>query len=230
MVSKVRISTYLARSGDTLQSIATAGQVAIGTLKAINPQIVGEVDEGDFVNLPWAAASRPVHLRLAQVQATHFQSLVGDPAWLLLAQRELGQKAVEGPANNHRIIEYLHSVESLNPGMANSDETDWCSCFVNWCMEKAGLVGTDKPNAQSWKNWRTAVAGPPRRGDVAVFQRWASGEMPSWKGHVGFWLSQSNGEIELLGGNQGRSVSVRRYPVNGALGSSNYRLIGLRRP
>lgn len=71
---------------------------------------------------------------------------VGRPAsrpesapWLEIARGELGQREIKGDAHNPRILEYHQSVR----GKITSDETPWCSSFVNWAMEKAGIRGTD---------------------------------------------------------------------------------------
>ncbi|WP_296205062.1 glycosyl hydrolase 108 family protein, partial [uncultured Hyphomicrobium sp.] len=71
--------------------------------------------------------------------------------------------------------------------------------------------------ARSYLAWGEALA-EPRMGAVAVFSR---GSDPAL-GHVGFWLGESDGDVVLLGGNQGNQVSVVRY--------SKERLIGLRWP
>ena len=67
------------------------------------------------------------------------------PKWLQIAIQEIGVTEILGKTHNHKILEY-HATTTLN---AKSDETPWCSSFVNYCVEKAGLLGTNKANAGS---------------------------------------------------------------------------------
>ena len=211
MARKTKVAAYLARKGDSLAQIAHLTRLAPERIRAFNPQLDADLTEGDFLTLPVSAFRPSLHARIAAATTLAWEAVGDDPLVLQVALRELGQTAAPGIANNNRIIEYLHSVESLDPTLASSDETDWCSCFVNWCVEQSGMVGTNKPNAQSWKSWGRDVAATPRRGSIAVFQRWKDDELPSWKGHVGFLLEIDANNVVLLGGNQSRAVSKGSY-------------------
>ena len=57
--------------------------------------------------------------------------------WMEYALQEYGTREIAGRRSNPRVEEYLRSV-----GNHGSDETAWCSAFVNWCMEQAGIRGT----------------------------------------------------------------------------------------
>ena len=122
--------------------------------------------------------------------------------WMPYAWMELGQKEIAGDADNPRIIEY-HSATTLK---ATDDEVPWCSSFVNWCMRKAGLVGTGSAAARSWLTW--GVDGVLEYGEVAVISRGSNPE----QGHVAFLLDMNKDWVWLLGGNQHDSVSVSRFP------------------
>ena len=64
-------------------------------------------------------------------------------------------------------------------------------------------------------NWGEAV-DDPQEGDVVVLWRESR---DSWKGHVGFFSGyDDNGDIKVLGGNQGDSVSIKSYSKNRLLG------------
>lgn len=228
--SYTRTAVYLARQGDKLADLAAAGAVPVSTVRLLNSDLADTLVGGEFVVLPEGATQRFLHAAMAKASSSSFAAQADDPLALQIALRELGQVTVPGVGSNTRIIEYLQSVDGLNPKLAGSDETDWCSCFVNWCVEQARLEGTESAVAQSWKRWGRKAKPPMPRGAIAVFQRWREGEQPSWKGHVGFALSADDDSIELLGGNQSRSVSVARYPRNGKLGSTYYRLLSLRVP
>jgi uncharacterized protein (TIGR02594 family) len=126
------------------------------------------------------------------------------PAWYAIAVKEIGVKEIAGSKHNPRIIEY-HSVTTLK---STSDEVAWCSAFVNWCLKKANVRGTNLANARSFLTWGKSVADP-KKGDICVFWR---GRVDSWQGHVGFYAGETKTHIKVLGGNQGNEVSYKNYP------------------
>ncbi|MBP7965808.1 MAG: hypothetical protein KAZ23_00195, partial [Burkholderiaceae bacterium] len=74
-----------------------------------------------------------------------------DSPWLAVAAREIGTKEYPGNNSNHpRIQQYLATVNDLSALEKLHDETAWCSCFMNWCVEQTGRVGTDSAWAKSW--------------------------------------------------------------------------------
>src|SRR5574342_929262 len=129
--------------------------------------------------------------------------------WLLAAFNELdlGVKEVPGPLSNERITEYLKSVGLT----ADDDKMSWCSAFVNWCLKKGGVTGTENPVARSFLKWGVPANDPPRLGSVAVFWRQSP---DSWQGHVAFLIHEDPWLVTVLGGNQSNSVSIARYPRN----------------
>lgn len=136
----------------------------------------------------------------------------GQNAWMEFAKAELTNRVREfpGDADNPRIVEY-HKSTNLPFGIANDDETPWCSSFVNWCLMKADVRRTRNAMARSWLNWGEELQ-QPRYGCVAVLTR---GNPP--KGHVGFFLGNGSGRISLLGGNQGDAVTVRQFSEDALL-------------
>jgi uncharacterized protein (TIGR02594 family) len=143
------------------------------------------------------------------------------------AELALGVREIPGRRDNPRIVLY----HSTTRGGAASDETAWCASFVNYCVEQAGLQGTDSKAALSWENWGHAAASAGE-GDIAVFRRRAgnsSGEIKG--GHVGFLAGSDDGGamLPLLGGNQSQSVRIQSYPRDGVLGSFHYKLLSIRR-
>jgi uncharacterized protein (TIGR02594 family) len=122
--------------------------------------------------------------------------------WLAIAQHELTHQdttRLGSAGDNRRILMYLRSVRGLGPGDMH-DETFWCSTFVNWCVEKAGVDGTDSAWARSWLGWGRRIA-TPTKGCIVVFKRGSGG-------HVGFYLGGREGAVKVLGGNQGNRVSI----------------------
>lgn len=138
-----------------------------------------------------------------------------DVPWMQRAFSAMGTAEIAGAADNPAIMEYLDGV-----GLGHTrDETNWCSAFVNWCMESTSIPGTGSAAARSWLNWGSDCF-VPQYGAVTVLWR----QSPrSWKGHVGFCVGTSAGKVWLLGGNQGNRVCVRKFAQSRVLG---YRLPG----
>jgi uncharacterized protein (TIGR02594 family) len=130
-----------------------------------------------------------------------------------IAAGELGIKEIPGQEHEKRIVEYAKASGFKE---VKDDETAWCSIFINWCCNEAGLQRTHRLNARSW----LAVGLPvddPVPGDIVVFWR----ERPdSWKGHVGIFMgfSKNRSRVFSLGGNQKNAVSIQGYDANSVLG------------
>jgi uncharacterized protein (TIGR02594 family) len=136
--------------------------------------------------------------------------------WMEIARHEQGVAEVPGSGDNPRIVEYLESTTLGAPENQN-DETPWCSAFVNWCIEQAGLEGTRSAWARSWLEWgREPVTEDEWTGCVVILERGAN------SGHVGFLNDWDDGRVELLGGNQGDRVCLAWFP--------NERVLGFRVP
>lgn len=118
--------------------------------------------------------------------------------WVDSAASQLGQKETPGEGANEQIIDYL----ATTTYPSRSDETAWCSAFVNWSFSKVGIEGTNSVSALSWSNWGQRLS-QPAYGSVAVID-WGRGH-----GHVGFVVGISpTGRLILLGGNQSNSVKI----------------------
>jgi uncharacterized protein (TIGR02594 family) len=123
--------------------------------------------------------------------------------WLEVARQEVGQKELGGKRHNPRIVEY-HQSTSLE---ATSDETPWCSSFVNWAMKQAGYEGSNSAAAISWKKWGEK-SDEPVVGSIAVIDR------GNGRGHVGIVVGRAGDNIILLGGNQKDGVRYSAYPAS----------------
>jgi uncharacterized protein (TIGR02594 family) len=136
---------------------------------------------------------------------------MGGYPWMQFALDEFGESEIAGSMDNPRILQYLATV-----GLTRThDETPWCSAFVNWCMSQAGIQGTGSGRARSWLTWGDATLGTPSFGAITVLWR---GSINGTAGHVAFYVGSSWGDLLLLGGNQGDSVSVSSYPASRLLG------------
>lgn len=148
-------------------------------------------------------------------------SPVGDFPWMPIADKEYGVVEIPGAQHNPRVVEYLQSVTNIGPTWRSMDETPWCSAFVNWCVEKAGYVGTKSALSTSWLKWGKKI-DKPVKGCIAVFLREGGG------GHVGFYWDEtptlSETYIRILGGNQEHmeteigGVNLRHYKKSKLLG------------
>lgn len=122
--------------------------------------------------------------------------------WLEIAYEELDTTEVTGPGNNPRIIEY-HKVTTLK---ATQDAVPWCSSFVCWCLEEAGLKSTRSAAARSYLDWGIELENPVE-GCVVVLKR----GVDSRSGHVGFYVNENAGMIAILGGNQANKVQIQWF-------------------
>ncbi|MBP2490859.1 uncharacterized protein (TIGR02594 family) [Rhizobium leguminosarum] len=87
------------------------------------------------------------------------------------------------------------------------DTTPWCAAFLNWCLARSGLTGTNSAGSQSFANWGTTVwsagsdiPGRAKAGDVAVFRH----KSDPAHGHVAFFEAVSSDQpdsIVVIGGN-----------------------------
>jgi uncharacterized protein (TIGR02594 family) len=111
---------------------------------------------------------------------------------------------------NPVIVKFFYDLKQTPAG----DTTPWCAAFVNWCLGRSNIKGTNSASSQSfidqhWGNeiWKAGDGTPSaaKSGDIAVFKHRSD---PA-HGHVAFFNrvdpSQS-GHIEVLGGNQLKRV------------------------
>ncbi|ARU55597.1 peptidoglycan binding protein [Oleiphilus messinensis] len=144
--------------------------------------------------------------------------------WYDIAYAELGIKE-ESEANTHnkRILEY-HATTRLG---AKTDETPWCSSFVNWVMLQSGIQGTNNALAKSWITWGFKVE-TPFKGAITVIKR-KNKNLDTYTGsstgyHVGFFVSATQSGIRLLGGNQSDQVKSSNFLLR------SYEVVAYRRP
>jgi len=139
----------------------------------------------------------------------------GEPKWMRLARSEIGTKEVIGPEHNPAVIAYFRDAGFPE---INDDETAWCAGFTNAMLQRAGYAGSKSLAARSFLTWGKPV-DKPYPGCVAIFSR---GDPRSWTGHVGFYVGESGGNIQVLGGNQSNQVSIAPQAKS--------RLLGYRKP
>lgn len=130
--------------------------------------------------------------------------------WVQEARSLDGTREVPGAKNNPVIMDWGNRLGAKVLGIAyGADSVPWCGLFAAHCVFSAGL----KPppiaiRAKSWATWGVDVGVKTERppiGTVAVFSRKGGG-------HVGFVVGvYSDGDLAILGGNQGDAANVRRF-------------------
>lgn len=130
---------------------------------------------------------------------------------LELALSKIGTKEIVGVKNNPEILNWA---KDIGHSWVKSDETAWCSIFVNWVCKNTNLDFTGKLNARSWLDVGESVKNP-KIGDVVIFWRESK---HSWKGHVAFFIRETESLIYVLGGNQSNQVKISAYPKEQLLG------------
>lgn len=129
-----------------------------------------------------------------------------------LAQRFVGMKEVPGTASNPAVLAMLR----LDQPWPTSDEVPWCSAFANYIAWLLRLPRSHNLSARSWLNVGESIeADQATVGfDVVILSR---GTDPT-AGHVGFFAGAVGGVVNVLGGNQGDSVSVESFMRTRILG------------
>jgi uncharacterized protein (TIGR02594 family) len=131
---------------------------------------------------------------------------------LEIALSEYGVAEIVGNKHTRRILDYF---DRVGHEWVQTDETAWCAAFLGFCLEEANIQSSRSLNARSYLDWGQAWEDDPQLGCVAVF--WRSSP-DSWMGHVGFYITERNGWIYVLGGNQSNQVNIQAYPKSRLLG------------
>lgn len=124
---------------------------------------------------------------------------------LIVALNDYGIKEVSTREKDNPVI--INYFKEIGHEWVKNDETAWCSAFVNYCCKVAGVTYSGKLNARSWLDVGKKVLHP-YLGDIVVLWRES---IDSWKGHVGFYISDDNEYIYILGGNQDNMVCIKPY-------------------
>lgn len=89
--------------------------------------------------------------------------------------------------------------------MSEIQNEAWCAAWVGAKLEEIGIRGTGMANAKSYLNWGYQI-DTPSYGAIAVFNR---GSNPA-EGHVAFIVGTTDGQMQMLGGNQSNSVCIQK--------------------
>jgi len=129
--------------------------------------------------------------------------------FLEVAEQYVGIKELYGKATNKVIKEWFN--ELGYPEL--DDSTAWCSLFANVVVREAGYASAGSLAARSWLKWGKPLSKPVP-GCIVVLKRGNS----EWEGHVGFFVSETDTKIKILGGNQNNEVNISSFPKSQLLG------------
>ena len=135
------------------------------------------------------------------------------------AERFRGEVKELPSAASSPLIQWFHELAGLGPN--ESDETAWCSGFVNAMAWLARVTRSKKANARSWLDVGQAVAdlSDAQVGfDVVVLRRFINGMDNGVSGHVGFYAGHDDRFVYLLGGNQSDQVTLAKFAREAILG------------
>lgn len=122
-------------------------------------------------------------------------------SWIDTARAYIGTREYPG-ANSNPVILNFWKLARL-AGIQN-DNVPWCSGFACAAMEANGIRSPRSDSAKSWLSWGSPLSAPVL-GCVVVFDR------PGGN-HVGFVVGQDkDGNLMVLGGNQGDAVSIAAF-------------------
>ena len=119
----------------------------------------------------------------------------------------------EVPGEQHNLT-ILNFFQEIGHQWVTTDETAWCSAFLNYLAKINGIEYSNKLDARSWLNVGHNVPNP-EQGDLVIFWRIS---LTDWRGHIGLYMGQFEDEIYCLGGNQSNQVNIKAYPINRLLG------------
>lgn len=141
-------------------------------------------------------------------------------AWMRVARQEIGEREIAGSQHNPQIIKY-HGATTLK---ASTDETAWCSSFVNWVLKESGIAGTGSAAAASWVKWGESTTA--KAGAITIIRNAAAANSSLSRSgnHVGFLVKETATHYVLLGGNQSNQVKISNFP------RKSWALLGYRWP
>jgi len=200
-----------------IQALTVPGTLLLYYLvQKVLPDVVPELS-GLIVALLGGTAGSAMSKRIPKGKVT---TKAGRASLVDIAKKELGVSEIKGEKHNARIVQYAHDI---GLSWITDDETPWCAVFLNWVLFISGRTGTGSARAKSFSKWGVPATAEdiPSGNVVAIFHRGSSASDP--RGHVGVVISDDGGYINLIGGNQGDSVSIKRY-------KKDWRFAGYRKP
>ncbi len=129
----------------------------------------------------------------------------GELMWLN-ASKFISLTEIPGEKHNPIILNFF---KEIGHKWVQSDETAWCSAFINYIAKISGVEYSGKLDARSWLKIGQIIE-IPELGDLVIYWRESRDR---WKGHVGLWGGENVKHIWTLGGNQNGQVNVTPKPI-----------------
>lgn len=127
-----------------------------------------------------------------------------EPIWLTEARKHIGLSERKGPEHSPEIVQFWKDIKRSG---IKDDETPWCAAFVGAMLERCAIRSSRYESAKSYLQWGRGLT-KPALGCIAVFSR-------DGGGHVGFVVGKDQeGNLLVLGGNQGDAVNIKAFPVS----------------
>lgn len=124
--------------------------------------------------------------------------------WVDVARKYLGVREIPGKSHNPVILGFWKLAKLA--GIKN-DEIPWCSGFACAVFEEVGIRSPRSDGAKNWLTWGLPLHLPVY-GCVVVFKR------PGGY-HVGIVIGvNSQGTLQVLGGNQDNAVTVASFGMD----------------
>lgn len=183
------------RIGDVKEGAPTSSNITIHAYKGLNIVLGKQAKEVTHVieyDKPVAKEAKPV-LNTSK-NMTPF----------MVGQTQQGQKEIKGSEDNPVIVEYFKATSYH----ASDDETRWCSAAHCWVHAQAGQAHTKSAAALSWKDWGVPINKP-------VYGCTIVGDRGNGRGHVGFYVGETDDSYIIMGGNQSDAYGVNHYPKTG---------------
>ena len=96
-----------------------------------------------------------------------------------------------------------------------NEKTHWCGAFVGSMLSQSypqfrNLLNHKMSSSQYWLNVFTQT-DDPQVGDLVIF----TSKKSNFHGHIGFYVTEEDDKILVLGGNQGGAVSYQWFKKDG---------------
>lgn len=118
--------------------------------------------------------------------------------WIDTAKKYIGLREIHGAPTAPLIASWLQRLGAW----WRDDETPWCGTFIAAVMQESSLkIPAAWYRAKEWASYGVGLSAPTL-GCIAVLERPGGG-------HVGIVVGKdANGNLMVLGGNQGDAVSI----------------------
>lgn len=140
--------------------------------------------------LMWDAPHDTDHMKVAR----YFQNIQDKNADNEVYNQEWAKRA-------NPLITALFGMTATSP--MDGDQTSWCAAFVSFVLYAAKKPTQFCAQSGSYRTYGQATT-KPKVGDIVVFQNTDASAAQGF-GHVGFFISQTETNVTVLGGNQGKS-------------------------